>query len=293
VAVGGDPTFRIDEVAESLIEEMLAAEGDIAYYSEDRGMITHGRPRAVLIIDPIDGTRPAAAGLEACCVSVAAAPMLDSPTLGDVSFGCVWDIKTDFCFTARRGGGVKCVDGAGGEVALSPVSAGCVERMFWTSGLRGRPAIATICALSELIDRSSVTGASFDIGSAAYGMTRVLTGQLDAYVDIGDLLVREVAGMEKRFRKVGAGAVLNNSPYDVAPCVLMFEEMGIPCTDGRGRSLSGCALLGSTAEYQVSVLAVADEKLHSDIVAAVGRGVERLDAGLRSGTLQRLEPEEW
>ena len=31
-------------------------------------------PRAIFVIDPIDGTRPAAAGLESCCVSIAVVP---------------------------------------------------------------------------------------------------------------------------------------------------------------------------------------------------------------------------
>ena len=39
---------------------------------------------------------------------------------------------------------------------------------------------------------SSVDGAVFDIGSATYSMTRILTGQLDAYIDVGPRMI-EVA----------------------------------------------------------------------------------------------------
>ena len=53
-----------------------------------------GRPRAILVVDPIDGTRPAAAGLESCCVSVAVVPPSRDATLGDVEFGVVHEIKT-------------------------------------------------------------------------------------------------------------------------------------------------------------------------------------------------------
>ena len=53
---------------------VLRAAGDIAFYSEDRGYVEFGTPRAILVVDPIDGTRPAAAGLESCCVSVAVVP---------------------------------------------------------------------------------------------------------------------------------------------------------------------------------------------------------------------------
>ena len=46
----------------------------------------------VLIVDPIDGTRPAAAGLESCCVSIAAARLDDEPTMGDVEVGCILEL---------------------------------------------------------------------------------------------------------------------------------------------------------------------------------------------------------
>jgi hypothetical protein len=35
--------------------------------------------------------------------------------------------------------------------------------------------------LGDLIDASSVGGATFELGSAAFDMTRIVTGQLDAY----------------------------------------------------------------------------------------------------------------
>jgi DNA-binding transcriptional LysR family regulator len=66
--------MAIDEIAEQVTEQCCAEAGDIAFYSEDRGYVEFGRPRAILLIDPIDGTRPAAAGLESCCVSVAVLP---------------------------------------------------------------------------------------------------------------------------------------------------------------------------------------------------------------------------
>ena len=66
-AAGGDTTFTIDERAEEYLERFLAAaDRPLATYSEDRGLRVRGpagRPECVLIVDPIDGTRPAAAGL--------------------------------------------------------------------------------------------------------------------------------------------------------------------------------------------------------------------------------------
>src|SRR5690242_4181322 len=71
-AASGDATFAIDDYAEAAIVSFIEREKlSIAYYSEDKGLIEFGAsPEAVLIIDPIDGTRPAIAGFESCVVAV-------------------------------------------------------------------------------------------------------------------------------------------------------------------------------------------------------------------------------
>src|SRR5215211_8121099 len=83
---GGDITFAIDERAEAFMERFLAERAPhLAFYSEDRGLVSPGgRAEWVLIVDPIDGTRPAMAGLEAACVSVALASLGGDPRMGDV-----------------------------------------------------------------------------------------------------------------------------------------------------------------------------------------------------------------
>ena len=80
----------------------------VAYYSEDRGLVAPPDASDVLIVDPIDGTRPAMAGLESACVAVALAPIGDGhPTMGDVDVGCVVEIKSGDWFLAQRGGGLR------------------------------------------------------------------------------------------------------------------------------------------------------------------------------------------
>jgi myo-inositol-1(or 4)-monophosphatase len=273
-AAGGDVTFAIDTVAEELLERFLAERApDVAFYSEDRGLVAPPGATTVLVVDPIDGTRPALAGLESCCVSVAAAPLDGEPVMGDVTVGCVVEIPSGRVFLAERGSGLL----DGGPPALSRTED--PERMFWTYGFRGRPARLLAEVLAELIDGSSVGGATFELGSAAYDMTRLVTGQLDAYVEPGPLVIDRVPGALEEFRRVGRGAVLNNSPYDLAAAALVLEEAGAVVTDAAGESLAGRPLLGSGAEHQMSVVATANRTLHEAIVAEVGRGVERLRAG--------------
>ena len=88
IAPGGDVTMAIDEVAEVVVARELEAVGDVAYYSEDRGLVRFGTPRGVLVIDPIDGTRPAAAGLEACVVSIGVVPHEDA-CFADIEAGVI------------------------------------------------------------------------------------------------------------------------------------------------------------------------------------------------------------
>jgi myo-inositol-1(or 4)-monophosphatase len=269
---GGDVTFAIDELAESFMEEHLAREAPgVAFYSEDRGMVTPaGEPEWVLIVDPIDGTRPAMAGFEAACVSVAAAPLEGEPTMGDVAVGCVAEIKSGALFVAERGAGCEPVPRLSANTDLT--------KMFWVYGLRGRPVRAIAEVLAELVDGSSVGGGTFDLGSATFDMTRVVTGQLDAYIEPGPRMVSDIPGMREAFERVGGGAVLNNSPYDLAAVALICEEAGAVVSDAYGGSLAGRRLLGSGAEFQISCVTAANQQLHSEICRAVDRGIERLSA---------------
>jgi acetyl-CoA acetyltransferase len=134
----------------------------------------------------------------------------------------------------------------------------------------------TVEVLAELIDASSVGGASFELGAATFDMTRIVTGQLDAYVEPGPRLVTDVPGMRAQFELVGGGAVLNNSPYDLAAAVLVVEEAGGVVTDAYGRSLADRPLLGSDAEFQMSVVAASNPVLHERVLASVHDGVKRV-----------------
>lgn len=275
---GGDVTFAIDEEAEAFLERFLAEHAPgVAYYSEDRGLVGRDGAETVLLVDPIDGTRPAMAGLESCCVAVAAAPLGDgAPLMRDVDTACVVEIKAGTAFTAQRGGGVEIqtANGAPATARLSPATD--VSRIFWTLGFRGRPAEALVTVLGELIDASSVGGAVFDLGSAAFDLTRVVTGQLDAYLDVGSRMIEEVPALRERFEQVGGGAVLNNSPYDLAAPVLCLEEAGGVVSDAHGRPLGDRPLLGSGHEFQMSCVAAANRSLHGALLEYVDRGLDRL-----------------
>jgi myo-inositol-1(or 4)-monophosphatase len=272
---GGDVTFAIDERAEAFMERFLAERApEIAFYSEDRGLVMPaGDAEWVLVVDPIDGTRPAMAGFEAACVSVALAPLGDgSPTMGDVSVGCVIEIKSGRAFAAERGKGIE------PQPALSANTD--VSRMFWAYGLRGRPVRRIAEVLGELIDASSVGGGTFDLGSATYDMTRIVTGQLDAYIEPGPRVIADIPGMREEFERIVGGVVLNNSPYDLAAAVLICQEAGAVVSDANGEPLARRPMLGSGADFQLSCVTAATPELHARIISELDAGIERLARSL-------------
>jgi myo-inositol-1(or 4)-monophosphatase len=275
-APGGDATLAIDEVAEHVVDERLRSVGDIGYYSEDHGLVVYGQPRAFLVIDPVDGTRPAAAGLESCCVSIAVTPPSEDARLGDVSYGVVQELKSGARFFARAGGGAGAVTAAGAPIALRLSANTDLSALFWTAGLRGRPLMPTSVVLEELVDGSTMGGGYFDLGSAAFNLTRIATGQLDAYVDVGRRIVDEVPATEEAFRSVGEGSVCTNFPYDVAAAALIVREAGGIVTSAAGEPLDHHPAIGSSREHGLAVLGAANPALHSALLAAVDRGMTRL-----------------
>ncbi len=249
-----------------------------AYYSEDRGLQGAHDPELILIVDPIDGTRPAAAGFETACVSIAAVPPLPAPTMGDVVVGVRAGDQERRPVRGREGRRLSAC-----SAPPAPTSPSSRRRPpTWTassgrSAFAAGPRVILARVLEELIDASSVGGCVFDIGSATYSITRILTGQLDAYVDIGPAIIAAQPWTEAAFRRVGRGNVLCNSPYDLAAVHLLCREAGIPIADADGSSLEARPVLGSDSTYQLACIAAGNERLQAGLVEVVQRGI----AGLR------------
>jgi myo-inositol-1(or 4)-monophosphatase len=271
---GGDITFAVDEIAEAELARFIAERAPrMAFYSEDRGLVAEPSATHVLVVDPIDGTRPAMAGLESACVAVAVAPLGDGePTMGDLEVGCVVEIKSGDWFLALRGAGVRSNRGIG------PTRNVDLRRLFWGYGFRGRPVRPTVEVLAELIDGSSVGGGTFELGSQAFVMTRVATGQLDAVIEVGSRMIDDVPGMREEFERVGDGQVLNNSPYDLAAPWLCLTEAGGIVSDGWGESLDRRRLLGSGHDFQMSSISASNRELHAALVRVIDAGIARLRA---------------
>jgi len=278
-AASGDATFQIDEIAEEAIVSFIEREKlSVAYYSEDKGLIEFGTsPEAVLVIDPIDGTRPAMAGFEQCVVSVAWADYAPDVTMGDVRFGCIGEIKTDDLFWAERGRGAHWIAPDGTEraarllpvteIAKAPLSFEVVARPFEWIGV----------ALGDILNASSVTGGCFLFNSTAYSLTRLMTGQLAASMDIGNRILRDFPASRTRFLELGFGKPIGLFPYDIAAAALIAQEAGAVVTDGYGHSLDTTRLLDTSEPNLQSILGASNPALHETLLAAVNMGMAKLD----------------
>lgn len=269
---GGDAQFDIDKVAERAVWEHLwrHAPVPVAVYTEDDGLRTTGaQPEHVLVVDPIDGTRPAAAGLEMATVSIAAAPMGDGrPTVGDVCAAHVLELKTGAWLYADDAG--PAVEASGYPHAVPRLSDNTeLSRMFWSLELNGHPMRLMCDAYGHLVDASANTGGVFVFNSASYSITRILTGQLDAFVDIGNRLLRDHRGTEPAFRRAGRGNILHLFGYDIAASVYLARRAGVTITDAYGEPLDSMPLLAVDPMSQRSCVAAATPRLHQALLRTI------------------------
>jgi len=278
-AASGDATFGIDDIAEEAIVSFIEREKlSIAYYSEDKGLIEFGAsPEAVLIIDPIDGTRPAIAGFEACVVSVAWADYAPDVTLGDVRFGCIGEIKNDDLFWAERGRGAHWVGPDGAEKAARLLPIEDIAKAPLTFEVVARPFEWIGVALGEIIDASSMTGGCFLFNSTAFSLTRLMTGQLAATMDIGNRLLRDFPASRERYLALGFGRPIGLFAYDIAAAALIAQEAGATVTDAYGNSLDGTRLLDTSEGNLQSILGASNPILHEKLLAAINAGIARLE----------------
>lgn len=280
IASSGDATFDIDEIAEAAIESFLIDNAiNVAYYSEDRGLIHPfpGRaPEGVLIIDPIDGTRGAIAGFEACVVSIAWAKPIDEPTIADVLYGVIVELKGAITLFAERGSGASIIDDAGKSIPLALSPTDTIPAMAWATEVVGAPLENLFQVLAPIANQTTVRGGFFILNSSAFELTRLVTGQLAAVVDLRNRLLREFPELREAFVIHGGGRLLSLYGYDVAAATLIVEEAGGIVTDAWGRSLADWKLLDTTEANFGSLIASSNAELHSQLLRAVDESFSML-----------------
>lgn len=232
-----DVLFEMDEIAERVVEERIK-DRKTAYFSEDRGLVKKSEaPDHILIIDPIDGTRPAKYGLEPCVTSIAVCKYSENPRFKDIEYAIVKELKTGDELKVKRGEGLK-AELTGTED---------FPEMGWSFEVCGFSPEKIVKKLGPLIDASSKTGGVFVWSSSAYSITRIVTGQLDAFVDVRGLIDPKCFCLQ---------------PYDIAGAYLILKEAGGVITDCRGNGLDDLPLMGGS----LSCVAASNQILHRKIL---------------------------
>jgi myo-inositol-1(or 4)-monophosphatase len=205
-------------------------------------------------------------------VSIAAVAPLAGPaerlTLGDTSCACLAEIVGRRVFYAERGRGAEWREGS--EVHRPRLSRETdLDRIAWSLGIVGRPAGPLFEVMGELVDRTSLTGGFFSCNSIAYSLTRLVTGQLDAALDIANRIYRDRADTHAAFAQAGGGAIMGLCPYDIAAALLVAQEAGCAVSDAYGRSLDATPAFGPSPQTLQSCIAAGNPVLHERLLAYV------------------------
>ena len=290
-ATSGDVTFQIDRVAEKALQMHLrAANLPLSYYSEDEGYstFTSKQPKHLLIVDPIDGTRAAKSGFEGCVVSVASTRVLERPTMADIDCACVMEIMGDRIFLAERGKGARYY--ADGHLKRPKLSQNTeLEAMSWSMTIPARPAELIFPTAARIIDLSSLKGGFFSCNSTSYSLTRLLTNQLDACVDVANRYYRDIPErVEDYFINAGRGKIIGIAPYDMAAALLIAQEAGCRVTDAYGNGFDDLLLLDSSKGNHRSIIAASNAALHEKMLNFFDTRIKQYEALLTRHMPQKV-----
>lgn len=264
---GGDAQFGIDDIAEEAVLKFIQDRPEpIAIFTEDGGLHIFGEnPQHILIVDPIDGTRSAAASLEMSCISIAIAPFRKDAKIKDIEFALLKELKSGAVIYGDNQHKGLVTDGYG-SFAPKLSKNEVLKNMFWSIEFNGHPSELMTRAYGNLIDYTANNGGIFIFNSASFSISRIITGQLDAYVDIGNRVLKDNPGFLSRFQEVGNGKVLHLFPYDIAASVFLAEKAGVIITDAYGKSLDDTVLTDNSYQNQQSCIAASSPILHKTIL---------------------------
>ena len=208
--VGGDDTTAIDAAVERAVVARLDAAGDsFTLVSEELGV----RPpengsRTWVVLDPIDGSINAKRGLPFFSLSVAVA---EGGTMGDVTFGFVYDFATGDEWTAERGGGAR-LNGTplDGEPPKDRIEILALEATRTDLVARHAP------PLVGLVHRLRV------FGSLALSLCHLADGRVDAVCSLKAARSVDIAAAQLLVRERGYAIDLpDDPPFSAAPLDLV------------------------------------------------------------------------
>lgn len=197
---GGDETTAIDQAAEDAVVARLEVQGgDFVLVSEELGRRAFGAGgERRVVVDPIDGSVNAKRGIPFFSFSLAVA---EGPTMGDVTFGYVYDFGTGEEWTAERG--------SGAFVNGRPIGGVRPKERIEILSFEGTttPIIASsIGDVLGLADRLRV------MGSLALSLCHLADGRVDAVCSLKAARSVDIAAAQLLVRECGLSIELFEDP---------------------------------------------------------------------------------
>jgi myo-inositol-1(or 4)-monophosphatase len=208
--VGGDDTTAIDAAVERAVVARLDAAGDsFTLVSEELGVrAAENGSGTWVVLDPIDGSINAKRGLPFFSLSVAVA---EGGTMGDVTFGFVYDFATGDEWTAERGGGARLNRAPlAGEPPKDRIEILALEATRTDLVARHAP------PLVGLVHRLRV------FGSLALSLCHLADGRVDAVCSLKAARSVDIAAAQLLVRERGYAIDLpDDPPFTAAPLDLV------------------------------------------------------------------------
>jgi len=203
---GGDETTAIDQAAEHAVVARLEARGeDFVLVSEELGQRDFGAGGEVrVVVDPIDGSVNAKRGIPFFSFSLAVA---DGPTMGDVTFGYVYDFGSGEEWTALRGGGAfldeRPLDGPGPKERIEILA---------FEATRTDLVAERVAAMVGLAYRTRI------MGSLALSLCHLAAGRVDAVCSLKPARSVDIAAAQLLVRERSLAIDLPEAPpFEEAP----------------------------------------------------------------------------
>ena len=207
--VGGDDTTAIDEAAERKVVERLerlhAGGESFTLVSEELGERRFGDGDSLwVVLDPVDGSVNAKRGIPFFAVSVAVA---EGPTMGDVTFGYVYDFGSGEEWTAVRGEGAR----LNGEPIPPELPKAEIEILVFEATKTASIA-ERVGAVVGLAERLRI------MGSLAITLCHLAAGRLDAVCSLKGARSVDIAAAQLLVRECGLAIDLPEAPpFEAAP----------------------------------------------------------------------------
>ena len=203
---GGDDTTAIDAAAEdAVVARLEALEADFVLVSEELGerIFGAGGPMRV-VVDPIDGSVNAKRGIPFFSLSLAVA---DGPTMGDVTFGYVYDFGAREEWVAERGRGAT----LNGLPLQAPPPKDPIEILSFEATTTAYIA-EKASALLGVAERLRV------MGSLALSLCHLAAGRVDAVCSLKPARSIDIAAAQLLVRERGyAIELFEDPPFAAAP----------------------------------------------------------------------------